>query len=68
MNFIFFVNNGKDYSESIVQSISFYNKLSVRNLMSENESRGECLLEKIESIIIGRVELPRNVFLDEAYQ
>ena len=44
MDFIFFINNGKSYSKSIVQSISFHNDLSIRNPMSENRSRGECLL------------------------
>jgi len=58
MNFIFFVNNGKDCSESIVQSISFHDKLSIRNLISENKSRGECLLVKVESITIEGVKIP----------
>jgi len=66
MNFIFFINNGKDYSESIVQSIGFYNKLSIRNSMSENRSRDKYLLEKVESITIRGVELPENVLPDEA--
>ena len=68
MNFIFFVNNGKDYSESIVQSISFYNELSIRNPMSEDGSGCECLLERIESIMTGGVKLPRVVLLDETCQ
>jgi len=57
MNFIFFVNNGKYCSESIVQSISFHDELSIGNPMSENGSRGECLLERIESIttVLGMV-------------
>ena len=63
MNFIFFINNGKDYSESIVQSISFHDELNIRNLMSENESGGKCLLEKVKSIMIGEVKLLRNVLL-----
>jgi len=33
--------------------------------MSENRSRSECFLERIESITIGRVELPRNVLSDK---
>jgi len=36
--------------------------------MSENRSRGECFFERIESIMTGEVELPRNVLLDEACQ
>jgi len=67
-NFIFFINNGKDCSKSIVQSISFYNELSIKNPISEDKSRDECLLERVESIMIEEVELPRNVLLDEAYQ
>ena len=68
MNFIFFINNEKNCSESIVQSISFHNKLSIRNLMSENRSRGKCLLERVKSITTEEVELPRNVFLGEVCQ
>jgi len=36
--------------------------------MSENGSRGECLLERIESIITEEVELPRGILLGEIYQ
>jgi len=68
MNFILFVNNGKDCSKSIVQSISFHNELSIRNTMSEDGGGCECLLKGIESIVTGGVELPRNVLLDEACQ
>ena len=67
MNFIFFVNSKKDCSKSIVQSISFYDELSVRNPMSTNGSRSECLLERIEIIIIEGVKLSRDVLLDEVY-
>jgi len=63
------INNGKDYSKSIVKSIGFYNKLSIENLMSKNRSRSECLLERVESIMIGGgVELSENVLLDKTYQ
>ena len=41
MNFIIFVNNGKDYSESIVRGISFHNELNIRNLISEDRCGGE---------------------------
>jgi len=68
MYFILFINNGKNCSESIVQSIGFHNQLDIRNPMNENRSGGECLLEKVESIMIGRVKIPWNVLLDEAYQ
>ena len=68
MNFIFFVNNEKDCSKSIVQSISFHDKLSIRNPMSEDGSKGECLLERVESITTRGVKLPRDVLLGEAYQ
>ena len=53
MDFIFFIHNRKDYSKSIVQSISFYDELSIENLISEDKSRDECLLEEVESITIG---------------
>ena len=49
MNFIIFVNNGKDYSESIVQSISFYNELSVRNPMSEDRSGINAFLRELKT-------------------
>jgi len=68
MNFIFFINNGKDCSESIVQSISFYNELSIRNPMSENGSRDECFFERVESIMTGGVKIPQNILLGKAYQ
>ena len=61
MIFIFFVNNRKDCSKSIVQSISFYNELSIKNPMSEDRSRYEWLLKRIESITMGGDELPRDV-------
>jgi len=68
MNFIIFVNNREDCSESIVQDISFHNELSIGNPMSEDQCRGKYFLEKVESILIGEVELPRNVFSGEACQ
>jgi len=68
MDFIFFINNRKNYSESIVQSISFYNELSIGNSMSENRNRGEYLLERVESIMTEKVKIPGNVLLDEACQ
>jgi len=68
MNFIIFINNGENYSESIVQNISFHNELYIRNLMSEDRSRDKCLLERVESITTGGVELPRNVLPGEACQ
>ena len=68
MNFIIFVNNEEDCSESIVQSISFHNKLSIRNPMSEDQSRNECFLERVESISTGGVKLPRNILLGKACQ
>ena len=68
MNFIFFINNGKDCSESIVQSISFHNKLSIGNPMSEDRYGGKCFLERVESISTGGVELPRNILLGKICQ
>jgi len=38
VNFIFFIKNRKDCSKNIVQSISFHNKLNIRNSMCENGS------------------------------
>ena len=68
MNFIFFINNGKDCSESIVQSTSFHNELSIENPMSKDRSRDECFLKRVESIMTEEVELPRDVILDETCQ
>ena len=68
MNFIIFINNGEDCSESIVQSIYFHNELSIGNPMSEDRGGGKCLLKRVESITTGGVELPRNVFLGEVCQ
>jgi len=42
--------------------------LSIGNLMSEDRSRGECFLERVESISTGEVRLPRNVLLGEVCQ
>ena len=36
--------------------------------MSKDRSRGECFLERVESISTGGVELPRNVLLGEVCQ
>jgi len=36
--------------------------------MSEDRSRGECLLERIESIMTRGVELPRDILLGEVCQ
>jgi len=36
--------------------------------MSEDKSRGKCLLERIESITTGGVEIPQNVLSDEVCQ
>ena len=63
MNLIFFINNRKNCSKSIVQSISFHNELSIRNPISEDRSGDECLLKRVESIITEEIELPRNILL-----
>jgi len=53
INFIIFVNNGEDCSESIVQGISFHDELSIRNPMSEDRCRSKYFLERVESISTG---------------
>jgi len=68
MNFIFFIHNIKNCSESIVQSVSFYNKLSIGNPMSKNRSKGKCLLERIESIMTREVKIPRDILPSKVYQ
>ena len=68
MNFIISVNNRENCSESIVRGISFYNELSIGNPMSEDRCRGECFLERVESIFTGGVKLPRSVLPGKTYQ
>ena len=68
IDFIFFIHNGKNYNKGIVQSISFHDELSIGNPVSENGSRGECLLERVESIIAERIKLPGNVLPNEVCQ
>ena len=68
MNFIIFINNGKDCSKSIVWSISLHNKLNIGDPISENRSGSECFLKRVESILTGEVKLPKNVLLGEVYQ
>jgi len=66
--FIIFINNGEDYSKSIVRDIGFHNELSIGNPMSEDKYGGKCFLERVESIYTEGVELPRNVLPGEACQ
>jgi len=68
MNFIIFINNQEDCSKGIVRSIGFHDELSIRDLISEDRCGGECFLERVESILTGGVELPRNVLLGEMCQ
>jgi len=42
--------------------------LSIKNPVYKNESGDECLLEGVESITIGGIELLGNVLLDKACQ
>jgi len=42
--------------------------LGIENPMSENRSRDECLLERIESIMTGEVKIPRNVLSGKVCQ
>ena len=68
MNFIFFIYNKKDCSKSIVQSISFHNELHIKDLVHEDGSRDKYLLEGVESIMTGEIELPENILLGKACQ
>jgi len=68
VNFIIFIDNGEDCSESIVRGISFHDELSIGNPMSEDGSGGKCFLERVESIYTGEVELPRNALPGEVCQ
>ena len=67
INFIF-IYNEKKYSKSIIQSISFHDEYSIRNLISENRSGGKYLLERVENIITKGVKPPENILLGELYQ
>ena len=44
VNFILFIHNRKDYNESIVRDISFYNKMNIRDLIYKNRSKDKCFL------------------------
>jgi len=68
VNFIIFINNREDFSESIVRGIGFHNELSIGNPISEDRCRGKCFLERVESISTGGVKLPRNVLPGEVCQ
>jgi len=68
VNFIIFINNGEDCSESIVRGISFHDELSIENPMSKDGNGGKCFIERVESIYTGEVELPRNVLPGEVCQ
>jgi len=68
MIFIIFINNEEDCSKSIAQSISFHDELSIRNLISKDRGRDECLLERVEIIMTEEVKLPRNILPDKACQ
>jgi len=50
-------------TKNIVWSISFHNELNIRNLISKDKSKDECLLERIESIIVEGVKLPKDILL-----
>ena len=53
------------------RNYEIYNKemlVIIRNPMSEDRSRGKCFLERVESILTGRVKLPKNVLLGKACQ
>jgi len=65
INFIIFVNNGEDCSESIVQGISFHDELNIGNPISKDRSGGKCFLKRVESILTGGVKLRRNVLPGE---
>jgi len=68
MNFIIFVHDQKYCSESIVGDICLHNKLSVRNLVHKNRSRGKCILKEVESIMAEVVKLLGDVLLDQVSQ
>jgi len=68
MNFVFFIYNRKNYSKSIVQSISFHDELSIRDLICEDESQSKCFLEEVKSISTKEIKLPKNIHLGKVYQ
>ena len=42
--------------------------MSIGNTVYKDGSRDECLLERVENIITGEIELPENILLDKIYQ
>ena len=50
VNFILFIHNRKDYSESIVRDIGFYNKMNIRDLIYKNRSGDKCFFKKLKAL------------------
>ena len=46
----------KNGCEHVFQCVSFYNYLSIRNLVSEDWSESECFLEGIKSFVVTGVK------------
>ena len=65
VNLIVFIYDKKNSSKSIVRDINFYNKLSIEDLVHKNKYKDKCFLQKVKSIIVEVIKLPRNVLLDK---
>jgi len=50
VNFILFIHNRKDYSESIVRDISFYNKMNIRDLIYKNRREINAFSKKLKAL------------------
>jgi len=66
MNLLLFCYNWKDSCKSIFWYISFYNYLSIGNLVSENQSEGKCFLKDIECFTAEGVKIPRGILLGQS--
>jgi len=68
VNFIIFIHNWKNCSESIVGGTSLHNELSIGDPVYKNRIKDECFLKRVKSIMTRGVKLPRDIFLGKADQ
>ena len=59
-------NDRRNSSDSVVQSVGFYNDRLVRNPMSKNRSRSKSLFEFVEGLKARIVEVPGSIFLGKS--
>ena len=65
MNFIIQNYNEEDRSKNIVRNVYFYNELSIRNSVREDQGKSEYFLQDVEGFIASVVEIPGDVLLNK---